>query len=146
MWTLRLGLGICVSVTHILRSTIVANAFFSSLETHKSQNFPMVTPQGVAKLSISPKVTIFLPPVPYLFISDQCLKSDRWATLFSRNKTHKIWIILRGETYVSINLLVSTNLLLHRFNNIKPLPAKILANSIILFSKSVFWEIFIPSN
>ena len=30
----------------------------------------------VAKLSTSPKVTIFPPPVPYYFILDQCLKGD----------------------------------------------------------------------
>ena len=69
----------------ILRLTIVANVFSSDLETHKSQIFPMIAPRGVAKLSTSPKVTIFLPPVPYYFISDQCLKGDRWTTLFLRN-------------------------------------------------------------
>ena len=78
------GLG-CASVSlTILRSIIVANAFSSDLETHKSQNFPMVAPRGVAKLSTSPEVTIFPPPVPYSFISDQCLKGDRWTTLFLR--------------------------------------------------------------
>ena len=57
----------------ILRSTIVANAFSSNLETHKSQIFPMIPPRRVPKLITSPKVTIFFPPVPYHFISDQCL-------------------------------------------------------------------------
>ena len=37
----------------------------------------MIAPRGVAKLSTSPKVTIFPPPLPYYFISDQCLKGDR---------------------------------------------------------------------
>ena len=69
----------------ISRSTIVANASSSDLKTHKSHIFPMIAPQGVAKLSTSPKVTIFPPPVPYCFILDQCLKGDRWTTLFSRN-------------------------------------------------------------
>ena len=42
----------CVSVSiSILRSTIVANAFSIDLETHKSQNFPMIAPRGVPKLS-----------------------------------------------------------------------------------------------
>ena len=59
-----------VSLT-MLRSTFVVNAFSSDLETHKTQNFSMVTRRGVAKLSTSPKVTIFYPPVPYPFISDQ---------------------------------------------------------------------------
>ena len=68
-----------------LRSVIVANAFSSDLKTHKSQIFPMIAPRGVAKLSTSPKVTIFPPPVPYYFISGQCLKGDRWTTLLSRN-------------------------------------------------------------
>ena len=66
----------------ILRSTIVTNAFSSDLETHKTQNFPMIAPRGFAKLSTSPKVTIFPPPVPYPFISDQCLKGDSGSTLF----------------------------------------------------------------
>ena len=67
----------CVSVTHILRSTIVGNAFSSDLETHKSQNFSMVAPQVVAKLSTSLEVTIFPSMVPYPFITNQCLKDDR---------------------------------------------------------------------
>ena len=45
----------------------------------------MVVPRGVAELSTSPKVTIFPQPVTYYFISDQCLKGDRWTTLFLRN-------------------------------------------------------------
>ena len=61
----------------ISRCTIAANAFSSDLKTHKSQTFPMIAPQGISKLSTSPKVTIFLPPVPYYFISDQCLKGNR---------------------------------------------------------------------
>ena len=61
----------------ILRSAIVANTFSSNLKTHKSQIFPMIAPRGVVKLSTSPKVTIFPPPVPYYFISDHCLKGDR---------------------------------------------------------------------
>ena len=69
----------------ILRSTIAAKAFSSDLKTHKSQIFPITAPRGVAKLSTSPKVTIFPPPVPYYFISDQCLKGDRWTTLLLRN-------------------------------------------------------------
>ena len=96
---------------------------FPVIETDKSQNFPMVAFWGVPKLSTSPEVTIFSPLVPYPFISDQCLKDDRWTTLPLRNsivaldlwnlQTHKIWIILRGENYVSMNLLVSTHLLLY---------------------------------
>ena len=61
----------------ISRCTIAANAFSSDLKTHKSQTFPMIAPRGIAKLSTSPKVTIFLPPVPYYFIPDQCLKGNR---------------------------------------------------------------------
>ena len=69
---------VCPSVSRsILRSAIVANAFYSDLKTHKSQIFPTIAPRRVAKLSTSPKVTIFTPPVPYYFISDQCLKGDR---------------------------------------------------------------------
>ena len=76
---------VCSSVLlSILRSDIVANAFSSDLKTHKSQIFPMIAPRWVAKQSISPKTTIFPPPVPYYFISDQCLKGDRWTTLFLR--------------------------------------------------------------
>ena len=79
---------VCPTVSlSILRSVIVANALFSALKTPKSQIFSMIAPQGVAKLSTSPKVTIFLPLVPYYFISDQCLKGDRWTTLFLRNLT-----------------------------------------------------------
>ena len=59
-----------VSVTQHLKSTIAPNAFSSDLETYESQNFSMVAPPGVAKLSALPKVTIFPPPVPYAFISD----------------------------------------------------------------------------
>ena len=77
---------VCQSVSlSILRSVIVANAFSSNLKTHKSQFFPMIAPQGVAKQSTSPKVTIFPLIVPYYFISDQCLKGDCWSTLFLRN-------------------------------------------------------------
>ena len=77
---------LCPSVSlSILRSAIVANAFTSNLKTHKGQIFSMIAPWGVAKLSHSPKVTIFLPPVPYYFISDQRLKGKRWTTLFLRN-------------------------------------------------------------
>ena len=72
LWSLGLVYA-SVSLT-IFRSTIVANASFSDLETHKSQNFQMVAPRGVAKLSTSPVVIIFPRPVPYPFISDQCLK------------------------------------------------------------------------
>ena len=69
---------VCASVSRtILRSTIVINAFSIDLETHKSQNFHMVAPWGVAKLSTLFEVTIFFPPVPYPFISDQCLKGGR---------------------------------------------------------------------
>ena len=136
---------VCTSVSvAISRSTIVANAFSSHLETHKSQNVPMVTPSEVAKLSASLEVTIFPPPVPCPLISDQCLKYDRWTTLLLRNsivamdlqnlQTHKIWIVLRGETYVSLNLLASTYLLLYRCKCIKLSQAKILENFIILFS------------
>ena len=42
----------------------------------------MIAPRGLAKLSTSPKVTIFPLPVPYYFILDQYLKDDRWTTLF----------------------------------------------------------------
>ena len=74
---------VCPSVSlSILRSTNFANAFSSDLKTQKSQIFPMIAPRGVAKLRISPKVTILPPPVPYYFISDQCLKGDRWTALF----------------------------------------------------------------
>ena len=66
---------VCASVSlGILRSTVAANACSSNLETHTTQNFPMIAPRSVAKLSISPKVTIFPPPVPYPFISYHCLK------------------------------------------------------------------------
>ena len=137
---------LCPSMSlRTLRSAIVANAFSGNLKTHKSQIFPMISLRGVGKLSISPKVTIFPPPIPYYFISDKCLKGDRWTTLFLRNsivaidlqslRTHKIWNILRGETYVSINLLASTHLLLYRFNYTKLLQGQSLANFRILFSK-----------
>ena len=86
----------------------------------------MVAPWEIAKLSASLEATIFPPPVPYPFISDQCLKYDRWTTLLLRNsivamdfqnlQTQKIWIVLRGETYLSLNLLTSTYLLLYRCN------------------------------
>ena len=77
---------VCLSVSlSILRSVIVANAFSSNLKTHKSQIFPMIAPRGVARLSTSLKVIIFPAPVPYYFISDQCLKGDHWTTLFLRN-------------------------------------------------------------
>ena len=49
---------------NILRSTIVANAFSSDLETHKSQIFPMIAPRGVAKLSNSPKLPLPLDHFP----------------------------------------------------------------------------------
>ena len=77
---------VCASVSlTILRSPIVANAFSSDLETHKSEHFTQVAPRGVAKPTTSPEVTISPPPVPYSFISDQCLKGDRWTTLFLSN-------------------------------------------------------------
>ena len=77
---------VCPSVSiSTLRSAIVANAFSSNLKTHKSQIFPMASPHGVAKISTSTKVTIFPPPAPYYFISDQYLKGDLWTTLFLRN-------------------------------------------------------------
>ena len=137
---------VCTSVSlTILRSTIVANAFSSNLETHKSQNFHMAAPRWVAPPMHFTWSHHFPPSVPYPFILDQCLKGDRWTTLFLRNsivamdlenlQTHKIWIILRGETYVSINLLASTHLLLYRFKYIKLLQAKNLANFRILLSK-----------
>ena len=137
---------VCPSVSlSILRFAIVANAFSSNLKIHKSQIFPMIAPRGVTKLSTSPKVIIFPSPVPYYFFSDQCLKGDSWTILFSRKsivamdlkslRTRKTWNILRGETYISINLLASTHLLLHRFKYIKLLQAQSLANFRILFSK-----------
>ena len=77
---------VCQSVSlSILRSVIVGNAFSSDLKTHKVNFFSTIAPQGVAKQSTSPKVTIFPLPVPYYFISDQCLKGDRWSTLLLRN-------------------------------------------------------------
>ena len=77
---------VCLSVSlSILRSAIVANAFSSALKTHKSKIFPLTAPRGVAKISTSPKVNIFSPPVPYYFISDPSLKGDRWTTLLLRN-------------------------------------------------------------
>ena len=76
---------VCSSVClSIIGSAIVANAFSSDLKTHKSQIFPMIAPGGVAKQRTSPKATIFPPPVPDYFISDQCLKGNRWTTLFLR--------------------------------------------------------------
>ena len=45
----------------------------------------MIAPRVVAKLSTSPKVTIFPLPIPYYFILDQSLKVDRWTPLFLRN-------------------------------------------------------------
>ena len=62
---------VCASVSFtILKSTIVANAFSSDLETNKSQNLHIVAHRGVAKLTTLPKVAIFPSPVPYSFISD----------------------------------------------------------------------------
>ena len=55
------------------------------IETHKSQNFLIIAPPRVAKLSTSHELTIFVLPVPYPFISDQCLKGDRWTNLFWKN-------------------------------------------------------------
>ena len=76
----------CTSMSlSILRSTIVAKTFSSNLKTHKSQIFLMIAPHGVAKLSTSPEEITFPPSVPYNFVSDQCLESDYWATLFFRN-------------------------------------------------------------
>ena len=76
---------VCSSVLlGIVRSAIVANAFSSDLKTHKSQIFPMIAPGGVAKQRTSTKAIIFPPPVPYYFISDQCLEGDRWTILFLR--------------------------------------------------------------
>ena len=75
----------CASISlSISRGTIAANTFSSDLKTHISQTFPMIGPRGVAKLSTSPKVTIFPPPIPCYFISYQCLKGDRLTTLFLR--------------------------------------------------------------
>ena len=46
-----LGL-VCVSVSRsILKSTITTNGFSSNIENSKSQNFAMIAPRGVAKLS-----------------------------------------------------------------------------------------------
>ena len=65
---------VCASVSlSILRCTISANAFSSNLEAHTTQKFSMIALRGVAKLSTSPKVTIFSSPVPYPFISDQVI-------------------------------------------------------------------------
>ena len=67
---------VCLQVSlNFLRSAIVANAFSSNLKMHKSQIFAMIAPQGVAKLSTSPKVTILPPLVPYYFILDL---AERW--------------------------------------------------------------------
>ena len=73
-------LGMCVSLTSHLKVHNCRKCIFHfHLETHESQNFPMVTPRGLAKLSISAEVTVFPTPLPYPhpFISDQCLKGDR---------------------------------------------------------------------
>ena len=48
----------------------------SAIHKSRSRNFQLVAPRGVAKLSTSPVVTIFPPPVPYPFISDQCLEEQ----------------------------------------------------------------------
>ena len=57
---------LCASMSlSILRCAIAANALSSDLKIHKSRTFPMIAPRGVAKISTSPKVTIFPPPVPY---------------------------------------------------------------------------------
>ena len=120
-----------LSLTALSRSSIVVNAFSIDLEIPKSENFHKVAPRGVAKLSTSPEVTIFPPPVPYPFISDPCLKGERWTTLFLRNSAvamiykifksikgeRRIHKISRGETYVSINLLASTHLLIYIISN-----------------------------
>ena len=101
-----------------------------------------MAPRRVAKLSTSPKVTFFSQPVPYYVISDQCLKGDRWTTLFLRNsivamdllslRTHKTWNIMSGEAYVGRNLLASTHLLLYKFKYIKLLQVKSLTVSEII--------------
>ena len=127
---------LCASMSFsILRCTIATNAFSSDLKTHKSQTFLMIVPRGIAKLSTSPKVTIFPPPVPYYFISDKRLKGDGWTTLFLRNsmvamvckvfepiKLEIFW----EEAYVSIKFLTKTHLLLYRFKYIKLLQAQSL--------------------
>ena len=74
-----------VSITQHLKVYNCRKCVFNDLETHKSQIFTMIALRGVAKLSTSPKVTISPPPVPYHFISDQCLNGDRWSTLFLGN-------------------------------------------------------------
>ena len=49
----------CASLSlTILKSAIVANAFSSDLETHKSQNFHMVAPRGVAKHFTSFQISV----------------------------------------------------------------------------------------
>ena len=83
LWGWRL-VSVSVSLS-IIRCTIAANVFSSNLKTHKRQIFPMIAPCRVAKLSTSPKVTSFLPPLPCYSISDQCLKGDHSSTLFLRN-------------------------------------------------------------
>ena len=74
----------------IWRSTIVANAFCSNLETHKSHIFPMIAPRGVAKLKTSHKLPLPLDHFPstcslQFQFRYQCLKYDRWTTLLLRN-------------------------------------------------------------
>ena len=50
---------VCASVSLTnLKSAIVANAFSSDLETHKSQNFHMVAPRGVAKHFTSFQISV----------------------------------------------------------------------------------------
>ena len=143
---------VCTSVSlTILRSTIVANAFSSNLETHKSQNFHMAAPRWVAPPMHFTWSHHFPPSVPYPFILDQCLKGDRWTTLFLRNsivamdlenlQTHKIWIILRGETYVSINLFASAHLLLYRFKYTKLLQISWYCFPKNFFGKFLFLQI-----
>ena len=74
-----------VGASYVRQCIIVANAFSSDLNTHKSYIYPMIAPLEVAKLSTSCKVTIFHPPVSYYFISGHCLKGDRLTILFLKN-------------------------------------------------------------
>ena len=136
-WTLRLVFVMYFDVTQHLKFHNCRKCISSHLKTHESQTSPRAASRRVAKLSTSLKLTIFVPLVPYYFISDQCLKGNCWTALFLRNSivaidlwslsTHKTGNILKGETCVSINFLANTHLNLYRFKYNKLFQAQNLA-------------------
>ena len=65
---------------------------------------------------------------------------------FEKLRTHKIWNILRGETFLSVNLLASAYVLFYRFKYIKFFQEQSLSNfRILFFPNNCFGEfLFLP--